>query len=377
MVDTARVMGRKFLRGIERYLRSNTQWEVCVHPPHYLPTDQFNAHSWFQLQEATGLIALDSQHTTEILELNVPKIIHDTKSENPDVSTLYTNSERTGELAAQYFVSLGYNNFAFCGFEGLAWSQRRYKKFVDCLHHSGFKNIFNYHDWPGSVQRTESERWNIAEWLKTLPKPVCVFACNDDRGVYVLEACKIVELSVPEEVAVLGVDNDELICDLSTPSLSSIELNFERGGFQAAKLLDEMMLQAKSNTNIIVEPIDIVIRQSTNVFAVEDEQVVKALIFIRENYQEPIQVRDVISSTVLSRRDLELKFKNKLNRSIKEEINRLRIESVKRKLINTSDTIYNIANSLAYTDAQHFGRFFRQVTGISPSQYRRSNKPFG
>lgn len=376
MVDTARASGRKFLRGIERYISSNAQWQVCVQPPHYLPSANFNARSWFQLQEADGLIARDSQHMSSFLNLKIPKIIDDTKSESPADSTLYTNSDRIGSLAAQYFLGLGFNHFAFCGFEGLTWSKNRYRKYAGCLKEQGLESVFNYHEWPGSAQKTQTERWNIAEWLKTLPKPVCVFACNDDRGVYVLEACKIIGLKVPEEVAVLGVDNDDLTCDLSSPPLSSIELNFECGGFEAARLLEDKMTRGESNEHIVVEPIDIVARQSTNIFAIDDQQLLRSLIFIRENFQKPIQVKDVVAATVLSRRDLELKFKNLLRRSIKEEINRLRIESVKRKLIHTNDTIYNIANSLEYTDAQHFGRYFRQITGINPTEYRRSNKSY-
>lgn len=376
MIDTARASGRKFLRGIERYLRSNPHWEVCLQPPHYLPSHNFNVRSWFHLQDADGLIARDSPHTAGLLNLNIPKIINDTKYENPGASVIYTNSEKTGEMAVNYFIGLGFKHFAFCGFDGLAWSDRRCKTFSESLRKNGFTSVFNYHDWPGAAKQTETERWTIAEWLKTLPKPVCVFACNDDRGVYILEACKIVGLKVPEEVAVLGVDNDELTCDLSSPPLSSIELNFERGGFETAGLLDELMSRGKSSRNIVIEPIDIITRQSTNVFSVDDEEVAKALRFIREHYKEPLQVKHVVGATVLSRRDLELKFKNKLRRSIKDEINRLRIESVQRKLINSSDTIYNIAATLEYTDPQHFSRFFRQVTGTSPTEYRRRHKPY-
>lgn len=376
MVDTGRASGRKFLRGIERYLQANPHWEVCLQPPQYLPSNNFNVRSWFHLQDADGLIARDSPHASSLLNLRVPKIINDTKYENPATSIIYTNSEKTGELAALYFMGLGFKHFAFCGFEGLAWSDRRYKTFAHCLKHGGLAQVFNYHDWPGCARQTETERWSIAEWLKTLPKPICVFACNDDRGVYILEACKIVGIKVPEEVAVLGVDNDELTCDLSSPPLSSIELNFERGGFETARLLDELMAHGKTSSHIVIEPIDIITRQSTNVFSVDDEEVAKALRFIREHYKEPIQVKHVVAATVLSRRDLELKFKNKLRRSIKEEINRLRIDSVKRKLINSTDTLYNIAASLSYTDPQHFSRFFRQVTGSTPNEYRRRHKPY-
>ena len=181
MVETARAVGRKFLRGIERYTKSAAKWEVCVRPPDYLPTNQFNTHSWFQLQEANGLIALASKFTADILQLKIPKIIHNTQKERPKISKLYTNSEKIGQLAAQYFIGLGFKNFAFCGFKRLAWSDTRFRKFASCLKESGFDNIFNYHQWPGSAQKKETERSNIAQWRKSLPKPVCVFACNDDR----------------------------------------------------------------------------------------------------------------------------------------------------------------------------------------------------
>ncbi len=374
MVDTGRDSGRKFLRGIERYMRADARWEVCVQPPHYLPRENFNVRSWFHLQEADGLIARDSQHTASILNLKIPKVINDTRTEVPEVSQVYTNSEQIGRLAADTLAGLGFRHFAFCGFKGLAWSDRRHAAFARRLKDLGYGEVFNYHDRPGGERRTETQRWNIAEWLKTLPRPVCVFTCNDDRGINVLEACKIVGLRVPEEAAVLGVDNDELICDLSSPPLSSIEMNFERCGFECARLLEEMMSGRESTGSIVIEPMGVVTRQSTNVLAVEDEELARALAFIRANYARAIQVRDVVAATVLSRRDLELKFKSRLNRSIREEINRLRIESVKRKLAWSGETIHTIAASLEYTDPEHFSRFFRRAAGYSPSEYRRRHK---
>ncbi|HAL45114.1 MAG: hypothetical protein A2Y12_03380 [Planctomycetes bacterium GWF2_42_9] len=362
MVDTARAVGRKFLKGIELYISSFAQWEVCVQAPDYLPAKSPGFDSSFQLHQADGLIALDSKHIAKLLYLKIPKIVHSTQQEIPDVSTIYTNSKKIGQFAAEYFINLGFTNFAYCGFEELAWSNLRYKEFVRHLKTKGFSPIFKYN------------KQNIIDWLKILPKPVCIFACNDDYGVRILQSCKVAGLSVPEEIAVLGVDNDELICGLSLPSLSSIDLNFERSGFEAAKLLNETMSEKKRNRHIVVEPTDIITRQSTNIFAVDDEQVVKALIFIRENYQNPIQVKNVVDATTLSRRELEQRFQSKLKRSIKDEIDRLRIESIKRRLINSSDTIYNIANSLSFTDQYHFSRFFRQVTGSSPSKYRLANK---
>jgi LacI family transcriptional regulator len=376
MVDTARASGRKFLRGIERYISSSADWEVRIQPPPYLPGGDFDPSAWFRVQDADGLIERDSKCAAAFVNLKIPKIISDTKLENPDASMIYTNSEKTGQIAAGYFMELGFRHFAYCGFEGLAWSDRRCRSFSDALAQSGCPGVYNYHDWLAKTGQPETHAVQLTRWLASLPKPVCVFACNDDRGVNVLEACKTAGLTVPEEVAVLGVDNDDLVCDLSSPPLSSIELNFERGGFEAAKLLDRMITRGTTHTNIVIEPLNIVTRQSTTILAIDDAQVVKALVFIRGNYEEPIQVKDVVAATVLSRRDLELKFKTKLRRSIKEEIDRLRIRAAQQKLVNTSDTISNIAASLTYTDPQHFSRYFRQLAGISPSAYRRLNKPY-
>ena len=372
LVNTARATGRKFLRGIERYISSTGQWEVCIQPPEYLPNSDSDLDQWFQFNQANGIIARDSIHTNKILELDIPKVISDTKNETtPGRSTISTDSEKTGIMAADYFISLGFKNFAFCGYDQLDWSEKRFESYRNNLLENGYSNIFNYNDWDEKDTYKESERFKIAEWIKTLPKPICIFACNDDRGFSVMEACKIADYKIPEEIAVLGVDNDELICDISTPPLSSIELNFEYAGYCSAALLDEMINNNGPANNIVVDPVSIATRQSTDILAVEDKEVAKAMSFIRENYQKAIQIRDVVEVTNLSRRELELRFRKYIKRSIKDIFTRLRIESIKRRLRESTEPVYMIANSLEYTDTEHFSRYFKQATGLTPSQYRR------
>ena len=147
--------------------------------------------------------------------------------------------------------------------------------------------------------------WKISEWLKSLPKPVCVFAANDDGAVYILQACKIAGLPVPEEVAVLGVDNDELVCNLSSPPLSSMELDFENAGFLAARHLDELMHKKAEHRVILVRPLEIIGRRSTDILVLDDEFVTRALVFIRANFQKPISTADVVDAACISRRELE------------------------------------------------------------------------
>ncbi|MFI4910329.1 MAG: substrate-binding domain-containing protein [Sedimentisphaeraceae bacterium JB056] len=371
VVDTARGWGRQFLHGVEKYMSTRGDWVVRIQPPGYINTTSRENSSWLALHDADGIIAGDIRFISEAMRLNIPKILHDARCDKiPGASTMYTDSISTGKMAAEYFFSLGFKNYAYCGFEGLVWSQKRLKGYKSQLGEWGITEVHDYNQWKPSGAGLDTERWNISEWLKTLPKPVCVFACNDDRGINVLEACQIAGIKVPEEVAVLGVDNDELMCDISFPPLSSIELNFRKAGFNAAKLLDEIIDNGNIGRDIIVPPISLIERQSSDVLAIEDENVIKALVFIRQNFQEAIQVSDVVEKTTSSRRDLEIKFKKMLKRSIKDEILRLRIDSLKKRLVSTNEPLYAIANSLKYTDPEHFSRFFKSAAGISPSKYR-------
>lgn len=369
VVDTARGWGRKFLRGVEQYISARGDWIVRVRDPWYVCGN--DKGSWLGLENADGIIAGDIDFIEQAMRLDIPKILHDARLDKiPGASTMYTDSLKAGKMAADYFLTLGFKNCAFCGFDGLVWSDKRLKGFSSELANAGIEKIYNYSDWKPAGSGIEAERDNLSQWLSSLPKPVCVFACNDDRGIQVLEACQNTKLRVPEDVAVLGVDNDELMCDISSPPLSSIELNFCKAGYEAAKLLDQIISDQRIERDIIVEPVMTVERQSTDVFAIDDEDLIKALAFIRQNYHKPIQVSDVLQSTTASRRSLEVRFRKILKRSIKDEILRLRVDSLKRRLANTNEPLHSIAKSLSYTDPEHFSRFFKMATGISPSKYR-------
>jgi LacI family transcriptional regulator len=223
----------------------------------------------------------------------------------------------------------------------------------------------------------QREKSRLAGWIRSLPKPLALMACNDDHGKHVLDACKLAAVGVPEEVAVLGVDNDELVCELSDPPMTSIALNAEQAGYQAAELLDQWMKgQTVKTQQITVTPTHIVTRQSTDVLAVDDPDVANALRFIRQHsFRTPVQVTDVAEAVATSRRVLERKFQNVLHRSILQEIRRVRVNHIIAMLMETDLPISYIARKTGFSGIEHIARYFRRETGTSLRDYRKKHRP--
>ena len=262
IIDTSRASGRKFLTGVEKYATAFANWQVLVRPPDYLKEKKSGTDRWFRMDDVDGILVRDALPTLKPLKAAKPIVINDTQRELiRGVSTIVTDSQAIGKMAAEYFLGLGFKNFAFCGFEGLDWSSKRFCSYQKTLKDAGVSKVFKYEDEPSGKNLSLSERGKISQWLKQLPHPVCVFACNDDRAISILEACKFAKLNVPEEVALLGVDNDELMCNLSSPPLSSIELNFEKVGFLAAQHLKQLIRKKAKNKVIYVHPIEILKRR--------------------------------------------------------------------------------------------------------------------
>ena len=371
IIDTSRLTGRDLLRGAERYISSFARWEVHTLDPNYLTGHFSQEVRRLDLGKFDGFLICYTQNISSILTNKKPKIVHYTPKERmPGTSLIVTSSSRIGELAANYFMSLGFKNYAYCGFKNIIWSDLRRTSYYQTLSQNGFDNVQNFMDTPSRKKDINQKR--LTSWLKKLPKPIAIFACNDDRAVYILEACKSSNINVPEEVAVLGVDNDDLVCNLSSPPLSSIALNFKNAGFQAAKHLDQLMKGNTENVVVDVDPIEIITRRSTDIFAVEDTELIAAMVFIRNHYHNPIQVSDVVKAVSISRRELEYRFKFEFKKTIQDEINRLRVEYIKRKLINSREPIYKIAGTLEFTDPEHFSRYFKNLTGMSPSSFRQN-----
>jgi LacI family transcriptional regulator len=368
LIETSRAFGRELLTGIARYSKIHGPWSF-YREPRGLKSALPHLEKW----EADGIIMRNTPVSKKMLDFNVPVItvLHYQKNDS-GFPTVQTDSEAISELAAKHLMNRGFRNFAFCGFKDLDWSLERENHFKNYLKNFGH-NSFLYSPLKNISVQKELNR--IADWLQELPKPVGIMACNDDRGQHILEACKLAELHVPEEIAVIGVDNDTLICDLCDPPLSSIALNTIEAGYKTAELMDNLMNGEKMGGQLIlVSPTHVVKRQSTDILAINDENLVKALSFINSNAKERISVNDVVNVTALSRRSLENKFKAILGRSVMEEVRRIRIDQISKMLIETELSISEIASAFNFTEIEHISRYFRKEKMMSMRDFRKRLK---
>jgi LacI family transcriptional regulator len=372
-VETARECGRGILLGVVAYCRVHGYWRLSQEPPSYTYPSGAVRSTWPADWRVDGLIASRPEIPDHVLESGLPIVGIDVRRPIPNLPNIVGDADAIARMAAEHFLERGFTQFAYCGFEDIRWARERGACFVQRITEAGFR-VDTYHQ-PAPQGRVtwDQQPTLLAEWLKNLPKPTALFACNDDYGRQVTQACRLAEIQVPDEVAVLAVDNDEMVCLLCDPRLSSIALNFERAGYEAAELLDRMMRnEVKAcNQRILLKPTHVSTRQSTDVLAIPDAVVARAARFIRENAREGIQVEDVAKAVCTSRRTLQHRFRKTVGRSVGEQIRRVRLEHITRMLIETNLNISEIATNLGYTDAQHIARYFRIAKGMSPQEFRR------
>jgi LacI family transcriptional regulator len=372
-VETSREFGRGLLHGIAKYSRLHGPWRVYRWPGAL----DSSLPEWKHLKIG-GAIVRDVGVVEGLARSGIPVIFaqHNRESYAP-FPAIITESQAIGCMAAEHFLDRGFQHFAYCGLDDFAWSRGRGQHFKQRLVQAGFEVNTYRHPAGNKAAGTDKNEQNlIAEWLRSLPKPVAVMCCNDDRALQVVEACKQANYEVPDRVAVLGVDNDVLVCDLADPPISSISLNTEGAGYEAARLLDRLMKGEPMGGQVIgVSPTHIVTRMSTDVLTVSDPHVAAALQFIRRNPNRLIQVSDVVEATDASRRVLEKRFKAVLRRSVHQEIRRVRVGHIVQLLIGTDMSITEIALHGGFDGVEHIARYFRKETGMSLRDYRKKHAP--
>ena len=292
-----------------------------------------------------------------------------------EIPFVQVDDRAIAELAANYLMEHRLHLFAFCGLRGPYWSQLRRDCFRTTLAKCGFEtHLYELPSRSGKAWFSEAERKRLVFWISGLPKPIGVMACNDWAGQRVLDACRQAKVMVPEEVAVLGVDNDETICDLCDPKLSSIVARHDRVGYHAAQLLDQLM-QGKSPPKepVIVGTPSIVVRRSTDLQAITDPDVAAAVRYIRENACHEISVEDVAAHVALSYSTLYRRFQRVLSRSINDEILRVRMERVRELLTETEMPLAQIARTTGFQHQEYLGVVFKAQTGMTPGQFRKQN----
>ena len=380
LIERSRAFGRGLLHGIVHYSNLHGFWLFYMKPEFYRQGKE-KSEKWLKDMKADGIIAhtWDTGFINNIIKLKLPAVICGLEKPKQNACCLFTDEATVGQMAAEYFLERGFKQFAFCGFDDMIWSRQKGDGFVRTLSRFGFEAFVYRQPKAKYLRKPDKEQNLIAQWLKSLPKPVALMACNDDRGIEVLAACKIAGLNIPDQVALLGVDNDELICNFCHPQLSSIALSTKKAGYRAAYLLDKMIRGKKKireeEKKVIILPLHVVTRQSTEIIAIEDPLVADAVKFIHNHSKEMIQVGDVAEAAGLSRRALEQRFRKELKRSVHEEIKYNRVNQMANMLTGTNLSVLQIARLLGYPHARNISRYFKQQKGISPLNYRKNFGP--
>lgn len=280
-----------------------------------------------------------------------------------------------GCVASAYLLSLGLTNYGFFGHRARDDSILRERGFKQALAAAGF-SCESFH-WPAGELGDASEELhgNLVRWLAALPKPVGVLASDDYLALQLLAICGRLGIAVPDAVAVLGVENDEALCELASPSLSSVALSTQMIGYEAARTLELLMHgQAPNETTRLIPPVGVVPRASTGLRVILDEDVAAAIRYIALHVKDNLQVADVLREIQVSRRSLDQRFKKVLGHTAATEIGRAQLEAAKRVLAETNESMDRVAAIAGFTNAKQMGAAFRVATGLVPTDYRRKHR---
>jgi LacI family transcriptional regulator len=371
LIETSRSYGRGLLQGIRRYLAEHGPWLVFMEirdlessPPVWLKNWRGDG---ILVRSGTAAIAKAVRQTgLPAVELRSPRL-------NPGVPWITIDNRAMGRIVADHLMERGFRNFGVYEIGTEVFFEQRRVNFMETVVAAGCScGIYHAQGPPERPSHWERHQEQLAHWVKALPKPVGIMACTDQLGFYLLEACARAGVSVPEEVAVVGVENDESLCAMATPPLSSVSFNTEAAGYAAAALLDRMMAgELAPQEPIAFEPLGVVVRRSSDVVAIDDREIALAVRFIREHACEGISVRDVLREVPLSRSALERRMQAALGRAPKAEINRVRLQRIKELLSGTDLSLAAIAHRTGYRGPQYLVEVFQRKTGVTPGSYRR------
>jgi len=380
LFETNEQAHRDILRGVLRYEQIHGPWSLHVAEGRAGEQRLPALKGW----NGSGMIGViqNRAYAEAVLAADVPAVLIDPLDavQLPDGllqrhSVFASDLRAIGELAADYYLERGFTHFGFVGeIHDINWSRERGAAFAARVHAVGHQcemygplTAHERQDW-------SRERQRLCTWLTALPKPAAVFVAMDVRGRQVLDACRMAGLRVPHEVAVLAVDNDELICGSTMPPLSSIALDTDRMGFEAARLLDQLMRRARGRRPRRVErvfpPLKVVTRRSTETIPIADPVVARALEYIWLNAQNPVGVPEIVQHSGVSRRSLEMRFRACVGVTLQDELQRTRLKRVRALLAETNHSLRTIAHACGFTSASYLGKVFRRTFGMTMTQYR-------
>lgn len=359
------------LKGIAHFERTHRVWTAFHDDQAVSETDQH----WVRNRKWDGVI---SRHTTPGLaaacrELSIPLVDLNDVEPFPGIPKIRPDNLAIGHMGAEHFIERGYQKFGFSGFSNALWSRERRDGFTEAVRLAGKECAVFDVAYPGDATPfwVDEQITKLTAWLAKLPKPVGVMACNDLRAQQLINAAVSAGTLVPEEVAVLGANNETIRCELADPALSSVAPNAFQSGYRAAALLRDMLLGAEPKAvDQRVEPIGVVTRHSTDVLAVEDRNVAAALSFIREQACRGISVEQVLQHAHSSRSQMERKFRQHIGRSPQAEIRRVQLRKIRQLLLETDFPLKRIAELTGFEHMEYMCVLFKRMTGMAPGSFR-------
>lgn len=391
LIETSNAYARGILEGIVEYQRSRDHWSI------YLPELDRGANppSWFRGWKGDGVIARIETETiaTLVTSLNVPTIDVSAARRVRKIPWVETDDSRVADLAYEHLREKGFRHFAFCGPKGFNWSKWREAFFrkrcvkdrLPCSTYwtSAPRQSAVDGDEVDANALAPPSKMLLEEWLRSLPQPTGLFCAYDIQAQIILDQCRNLDIQVPEQIAVVGVDNDSILCNLSHPSLSSVIPDARGAGFYAAELLDDWMNQNHSKktppasmfakSSKLLEPLGVEQRQSTDITAVTNPNVAAAVKFIRDHACDGIDVSHLLQHVPLSRRKLEYQFVEEIGCTPHAMISRIRLARVSHLLRESELSLEEIANRCGFEHPEYMSVVFKRMTGLSPGQFRKSN----
>ncbi len=366
MIESLSGYGSPILKGISRYAQQKSDWRIA-----FFDRERRELADLLATWEGDGIIctAIDQRFREAALGRKIPVVNVAALIDEPELLTVIADDRAVGRMGAEFFLERGFQNFGFVRRrDSSRWAKNRFDGFSERLAEGGFK--------PEVVSLSQGNADSeLAAWIESLPRPLALMGAIDQLGASALEACWKLDLKVPEEVAVLGIGDHEQMCELCSPNLSSVHLDMQRRGYEAAALLDRSLNgEPAPDGPILIQPAHVAERRSTDIFAFDDEDLVKALRFIREQASATIRVGDVVAATALSRRSLEGRFVKHLGRTIHEEIWRSHFDLAQRMLTSSDLGLQEVAERSGFRTASSLINLFGKHVGMTPKEYRIANR---
>lgn len=361
--------------GVLRYAQTQGAWELYFNDQHYSLLGKYRTLEELPPLGVRGIImaTCNAEKWARVQALGLHGVALCNADPAPGMPAVLTDDEEVGAMAADHFVERGFRHLGFCGSHSVPWDETRWRGFRDRARHHCLEPLHfesrHTNDPGGNLQRAGA----LEQWLRVSPRPLAVLGADDTHAFQVLDMAKRQGIAIPRELGILGVDNNPLICTATSPTLSSMELDPFGVGYRAAQLLDELLAGGSYPEPVLIPPLAIHVRQSTDILAVDDAMVVAAMTFIRQNLASPIGVDEVARAVAVSRRTLEVRFREVLSTTVGEHIRQQRIAKAKNLLHDRHVSIDQTAHLVGYRTGSHFCSAFRAQTGESPGQWRQKH----